>query len=480
MATDTSPRAWWKTVFRRQWPWLVLASLLVPAVWHVVDFEEDIDPEFPEVERPTFSRVPPSAYRLAEPGDTLDRIELYMAAAGVVLAAGGLAAGRERGSWPAGLAIALAALWYSATPGPAVDGWYGLGWRTMFDARAPIALRAELLAAAIALAAVVAVCAFRRWRGTGILPVGMTPGLEGRATVGSGGLWIAALVLAVARQFEIPGVEPAGYWPRWAMIGGLLAFDLGLLIELVPRLNSRSRRWAVGLLAPPVWIALVAFGIAVTWYHRPLARLKVVVPDRIYISAMPTRRGLEVAQERRHFRTIINLFPEETAQRSPILGDELEFARKRGIRYVCSPSDPSPAASDAFLTQTLALAQDPSAWPILVHCHGCMDRSPAWMGIYRFVVQGRPLLAIMQEIERHRGYRPKASVILLYNRVLPPRARERYQADPTAAVLRRCAAGTIDPMQGLPAHAARPAEPGGDLQPASLQAQRVPPDHRTR
>ena len=134
---------------------------------------------------------------------------------------------------------------------------------------------------------------------------------------------------------------------------------------------------------------------------------------------MPTTRGLEVAQGGTHFRTIINLFPEETAQRSPILRDELKFAREHGIRYVGSPSDPSEAASNAFLDQTLALAQDPSAWPILVHCHGCMDRSPAWMGIYRFVVQGRPLLEVMQEIERHRGYRPKASVILLYNRVLP-------------------------------------------------------------
>ena len=75
-----------------------------------------------------------------------------------------------------------------------------------------------------------------------------------------------------------------------------------------------------------------------------------------------------------------------------------------------------------------------------------MDRSPAWMGIYKFVVKERPLLEVMQEIERHRGYRPKASVILLYNRVLPPRAGARYWADPTAALLRRCAAGTIDPM----------------------------------
>jgi hypothetical protein len=453
MAMDASPTAWWKAMLRNQWPWLVLAVLLIPAVWHVVDFEEDVDPEFPKVERPTFSRVPPAAYRLAEPGDTLDRIELYLAAAGVVLAAGGLAGCRERGLWPAGLAIALAGLWYSATPGPAVDGWYGLGWRTIFDGRAPAVLRAELVAAAVAVAAIVAINGFRRREVQG------EAWAASRAR-GSARLWIAAVVLAIARQFDLHGVEPAGYWPRWAMIGALLAFDLGLLIELVPRLQSRSWRWAMGLLAAPVWIALVAFGIAVTWYHRPLARLKVVVPDRIFISAMPTARGLEVAQERRHFRTIINLFPEETDQRSPILGDELRFAQGHGIHYVSSPSDPSPAASDAFLTETLALAQDPSAWPILVHCHGCMDRSPAWMGIYRFVVEGGPLLEIMQEIERHRGYRPKASVILLYNRVLPPRAPEHYQADPTAAVLRHCAAGTFDPMVGPPAHAARPAKAG--------------------
>ncbi len=68
------------------------------------------------------------------------------------------------------------------------------------------------------------------------------------------------------------------------------------------------------------------------------------------------------------------------------------------------------------------------------------------MGIYQFAVKGRPLLEVMQEIERHRGYRPKASVILLYNRVLPRCAGEqRYQADPTASVLRKCAEGTDDP-----------------------------------
>ena len=181
-----------------------------------------------------------------------------------------------------------------------------------------------------------------------------------------------------------------------------------------------------------------------TWYHRPLARMKVVVPGRIYISAMPTKRGLQIAQERRHFKTIINLFPEETAQRSPHLGDEVAFVREHGIRYIRSPSDPSSEASDAFLNQTLAVAQDPSAWPILVHCHGCMDRSPAWMGIYRFVVEKWPLLDVMREIEQHRGYRPKGSVTLLYNRVLAPRAPEHYRNDPTAPILRQVAEASGD------------------------------------
>ncbi|MHB1561614.1 MAG: protein-tyrosine phosphatase family protein, partial [Isosphaeraceae bacterium] len=242
------------------------------------------------------------------------------------------------------------------------------------------------------------------------------------------------------------------------------------------RSSSRPRlgRWSLAVLGPPAWLGLVILGIAITWYHRPLARMRVVEPGRIYISAMPTYRGLEVAQQRRHFRTIINLFPEQTAQRSPIIGDELKFVREHNIHYIASPSDPSPAASDAFLSETLAAAQDPSAWPILVHCHGCMDRSPAWMGIYRFLVQGRPLLEIMQEIERHRGYRPKSSVILLYNRVLSQRAKERYASDPTAEVLRQAAAGVVDrPNRQRPSPPAVAATPRpGDRQTGKFAIQR--------
>jgi hypothetical protein len=253
-----------------------------------------------------------------------------------------------------------------------------------------------------------------------------------------------AAVLVLLRQVEIPGVEPAGYWPRCAFDAGLLAFGLVLLKSLpsfVP--PGRFGRAVVPGLVFGGWVFLVAGGIWLTWYHRPLERLRTVVPGRIYMSAMPTARGLEVAQARHHFKTIINLFPEDTPFRSPHLPDELRFAKQHGIQYVGSPPDDD--SGNRFINQTLALARDPSAWPILVHCHGCMDRTPAWVGIYQFVEEHRPLAEVLRQIERHRGCLPKASVTLLYNRVLPSLAPEQYWKDPTAALLRDCARGTMDP-----------------------------------
>ena len=71
------------------------------------------------------------------------------------------------------------------------------------------------------------------------------------------------------------------------------------------------------------------------------------------------------------------------------------------------------------------------------------------MGLYRFVIQGWPLADALREIERHRGLRPKASVTLLYNRVLPLLAPERAAKDPTVPLLRKCAEGTEDLAERL-------------------------------
>ncbi len=438
------------------WPWAVLALATVPAVYHFLAFESEPDGEFPAVARQTYSARPPAAYRLAEPGDTIDRVALYAASAAAALAGLGWVLNRRSprgaGLWPVALGLALAAAWDAATPWPTFDGWHGLNWRAIGDPStpAPTRLALSLAAAGLALALVMSTAlAWRRSRGTLLAGADRTT----RSLLG------LAVVLVACRLIGWPDVEPFGYWPRWAFVWGLLAFGLALT-RLVPPIPQRARRLAVGAGALVATLVLIQGGLWLVWYHRPLSRLKAVVPGKIYISAMPTGRGLEVAQARHGFRTIINLFNEDSPQRSPLLPQELAFAKAHGLNYVANPADP--LESDAFLDRTLALAQDPDAWPILVHCHGCMDRTPAWVGIYRFVVEAKPLDAVIREIEAHRGLRPKASVTLLYNRVLEPRAPERYAADPTAALLRQNAHGTVDPFVAeLAAARARTAPTAG-------------------
>jgi len=417
--------------WRMAWPWLVILVTILPAIWHVVVFPRDLDPEFPGVDRPTFNTMPPAAYRLADPGDTLDRVAIYLAAAGCSLAAIGLIRSRGRVAlWPTAMALSLAALWHASTPGPTFDGWHGLGWRVILDPGTP---EWERLAIGLAGLAIVAIVLANL--------VGHRGELRARARVSKiRGLLATATLLVIARQFDVPGVEPVGYWPRWAFLWGLLAFDLAMVRSLAARgLPSVGRRFGWTAAAAALWTAIVALAVNISWFHRPLDRLREVEAGKLYIAAMPTYQGLKIAHDRHRFKTIINLFPEDTNQRSEILPDEHRFVREHNIRYIeASARDNN---SDDFLDLCLSVAQDPGSWPILMHCHGSMDRSPGMMGVYRFLVQGRSLVSILKEIEVHRGYRPKASITLLFNRVLEPRSPERYRADPKAKLLRDSAHG---------------------------------------
>ncbi len=265
------------------------------------------------------------------------------------------------------------------------------------------------------------------------------------------GLLILAAVLMVVRQIGWLDWEPFGFWPRWFYVWGLFAWSFAL-VRVVPPVPPGWSRGAILATMVVISLGLDFSGRGLFWYQRPLARLREVVPGRLYISAMPTYRGLALAQERYHFRTIVNLYPEDTPERSPHWPDELRFAREHGVHYLGNTSQDG-RAGEALVAESIALSRDPESWPILVHCHASMDRSPAWMGIYRFVVEGWPLADALREIERHRGLRPKAAVTILYTRILPLLAPERCAADPTFALLRECAAGSASVATQLAAGA---------------------------
>ncbi len=420
-----------RRAFGAVWPWLAFLSSVGVAVWYLVYFPTEIDPEFPTVERPTFSPWPPPAYRIAEPGDTLDHVALYLSAWGAGIAGMSWFAAHRRGGgprlWPTALALSLASAWYAAAPGPTFDGWHGLGWRSVLNPALPIVPKATLLLAGLALTALGWWAVRREWRSLG-------ERLQTARIQGALPFLILATVLVPLRQADLSGFGPIGFWPRWAHVLGLLAFDLALW-KLRPDVRWRGRDLVVRLSAISCMLGLIWAGLWVSWYHRPIERFKAIIPGRLYISAMPSPDGLAIAHERHHFKTIVNLFPEDLDEH-PDFAAERRFAEEHGIQYALNDNDAERA--DAFLDHTLSLARDPEAWPVLVHCHACMDRTPAWLGIYRFVVQDWPLLDALREIEQHRGLRPKASVFLLYNWNLPRLAPVRHAQDPTAPVIDEC------------------------------------------
>ena len=305
----------------RFWPWLVLALTTIPAVWYVLDYENDIDPELPQVVRPTFSPYPPAAYRFAEACDTIDHVAVYVSSAALVLAAWGwfrnprerhLARGGwlfrrpvsgmppRRRLWPtAGMAWAggPSSIRVLRPPtGSSWPGWPRAWWRSSVWALQERPLRSAWNAA----------------RAHGIL-----------------GLLIAAAILMVMRQIGWLDWEPIGFWPRWFYVWGLFAWAFALVKVAPPAPPRWSRAAIVGLMVL-VSLGLDFTGRGLFWYQRPIARLKEVVPGRLYLSAMPTYLGLKLAQERYHFRTIINLYPEYTPEQSPHWHDELRFAREHG------------------------------------------------------------------------------------------------------------------------------------------------------
>ena len=410
------------------------------AVWHALDFSNEFDTEFPGLQRDNYSRFAPFAYRLAEPGDTLDLTTLYLSTAGLVMA-GAL-------YWRTGtpgrsalflsklqllVGLCLAGFWVGAAPDPTPDGWHGLAWQAIFRVSTPAATRIVLgLIAVLTLALILAPIvrhgrilfsnASRSWRLLGTV-------------CALGFIW---------RLAGWPDPEPWGYWTRWAMISSM-GIVLGMLISIwksqplqsLPAVNPK-RKLQFNLAALGLTFILIQAGYYIHWLHWPIPRFKVIIPGQLYVSAMPPPKGLALAAQRHHFKTIINLFNEDSPQRHPNFPKELAYAQSHGIRYVRAEGKSYGAA---FVQSTLNEARNPANWPVLVHCHGNMDRTPAWLGIYRFIDQGWNMTDILLAIERHRGYRPKGGTTMLYSDVLPVLAPDRWATDPAA---RRLAAHARD------------------------------------
>src|SRR5262249_12958390 len=142
--------------------------------------------------------------------------------------------------------------------------------------------------------------------------------------------------------------------------------------------GDMTRSWQ----AVAAGLFLAAFSAGTYVYFRSTyshnKRLRVVVPGRFYRSGQLTADGFTEAVERFGIRTIINVqddVPDPDLwtsyfDRTPL--EESELCRRLGVRYVWLAPDlvgrdelnPRPKAIDEFL----ALMDDESTYPALIHC----------------------------------------------------------------------------------------------------------------
>ncbi len=169
-------------------------------------------------------------------------------------------------------------------------------------------------------------------------------------------------------------------------------------------------RWGLIVLIVGVVVVLPIVFYRSVYNHGK--RLHDIVPGRVYRSGQLTVAGFTDAVEQLHLRTIINLqndFPDPDIafsfwDRRTI--KESEMCRKLGVRYILIEPDlvsrrVVPQARPQAIDQFLSLMDDPSIYPVLIHCKAGLHRTGVLSAVYRMEYQGWTPAEAFRELKAH-------------------------------------------------------------------------------
>jgi hypothetical protein len=155
-------------------------------------------------------------------------------------------------------------------------------------------------------------------------------------------------------------------------------------------------RWS--LVATLVGVIVIAPMVYFRYIYDTSKRLRIVDPGRVYRSGQMTADGFADAVKQYHIRTILNVqdeFPDPDLHysfwnRRTI--KESELCRQLGVRYVhlmptLLPRHLVPAQRPPAIDQMLALLDDETNYPVLIHCHAGLHRTGILTAIYRMEYQ---------------------------------------------------------------------------------------------
>jgi tyrosine-protein phosphatase SIW14 len=152
------------------------------------------------------------------------------------------------------------------------------------------------------------------------------------------------------------------------------------------------KTWTLGLA-----VAFLVVVVPIVRYRHVYThgkRLREVTPGYFYRSGLMTASGVEEAVSRFGIRTIVNLIDESPDPALPFgyfdmrSIKESEICRSHGVRYLHLPPDliprglipeQRPAAIDKFLE----VLDDPTNYPVLIHCKAGLNRTGIMTAVYR-------------------------------------------------------------------------------------------------
>lgn len=168
-----------------------------------------------------------------------------------------------------------------------------------------------------------------------------------------------------------------------------------------------------------VIVGSVVIGVPIAHYRTAYVqhkRLRVVAEGRVYRSGQMTAEGFRDACRRYHIKTVINLQDDEPHteinERDPALpASPLDSSRSRqsevleseGARLIqldgnaldSTGADGRPKLVDDFL----AIMDDESNYPVLLHCKAGLHRTGLMTAVYRMEYEGRSRTAALEELK---------------------------------------------------------------------------------
>jgi tyrosine-protein phosphatase SIW14 len=122
-------------------------------------------------------------------------------------------------------------------------------------------------------------------------------------------------------------------------------------------------------------------------------RLREVEPGKLYRCGQLTADGFADAISHYHIRTVINVqdeYPDPDIDKCFFSGEtvkESALCKQLGVRYVYLPPDLIPRhlipeQRPEAIEKFLALMDDPSAYPVLIHCRAGLHRTGVLTAVY--------------------------------------------------------------------------------------------------